>query len=601
MGDEPIQGSPGRRGHGLPGRRGRGWGRAVVAASLALIHPGDIGDAWAVSRAANVGFWIGTNHSSVFDDQTLRMVADHGRLIVLNAPAVGPGPEHTFGAVVSRLHGFQPRVPVLLYGWVTRWVESQRIGSVILSGYADLGSLLLRDPRGQPLRGAGGRALFGDLRQEAYRAWVHERIVAAVRETGSDGVALDVSLRTPDTKFAAVCDRDPNACGEYARGADAAFRALSEAIRPKMLLYNGLWNVRPGMLEDQERLLRHSDAAAIEYFGLDPERGATGFRDAVEVYLDVIRRNPSKVFMVFGRGPNGYVDYAEDYLWQRYLYAAYLLAASGKTTFKYHASFQVPPDRTRTGGIDVYGDWQVDLGEPLADATRRGPLLLREFTRGMVVVAPHDGGRAQVTIPEGMFTPEGERVSGTAEIAPGRGILLVRDRPRAPRALRIDLRRHVSGWRWASLERDGDGRAFARLARAARGHEWEHDFMLEWSRTLVPRHTARLRVRTRDAGAALLFRVEVDDSRRAVMHAVVKVPVGPTPESTTGPRIEYRVPTRGHSAYLRSPMALSPDGDWQAIHLDGPRVVDEAGGLKFRRWESLRVVGDVDVSEIELW
>jgi hypothetical protein len=137
------------------------------------------------------------------------------------------------------------------------------------------------------------------------------------------------------------------------------------------------------MLDDQQKLLPYVDAAGIEYFGLHPRRESLSLEKDAIPCIGIIQKNPDKVFLVFWRGLWRYSDYKEDYLLQRFLYYSYLLAAGPNTLFKYHASFQVPSHAGRSGGMDVYADWKLSLGEPLGAYQRRRGLYLRRFTKGL--------------------------------------------------------------------------------------------------------------------------------------------------------------------------------------------------------------------------
>ena len=187
---------------------------------------------------------------------------------------------------------------------------------------------------------------------------------------------------------------------------------------------------------DQERLLAFAPGASIEFFGLnDRTTRPPTFAANILPYLDAIGRHDDRTFLVFGRGPRGsarYTTYEEDWLWQRYLYCAYLLAAGPNTRWKQHAGFLASPPGGRAGGLDVYTDALHDIGSARGDYALDDGVYRRAFERGVVLVLPAESRRPKaVSIGRPMFTPEGASVSGRITIRPGEGHLLLRRRPAA--------------------------------------------------------------------------------------------------------------------------------------------------------------------------
>jgi hypothetical protein len=93
-----------------------------------------------------------------------------------------------------------------------------------------------------------------------------------------------------------------------------------------------------------------------------------------------------------------------------------------------------------------------------------------------------------------------------------------------------------------ALGQEVDNR-FLRLRRLLPACEHLHDLLLDAVRTLEPPLEIRLRVRTRDPRAALLFAAEVDD------------PAGKTPQVTVrgGARSPVHVASAGHSSTVSPP------------------------------------------------
>ena len=115
-------------------------------------------------------------------------------------------------------------------------------------------------------------------------------------------------------------------------------------------------------------------------------------------------------------------------------------------------------------------------------------------------------------------------------------------------------------------------------------------------RTLEPPLEIRLRVRTRDPRAALLFAAEVDD------------PAGKTPQVTVrggsafaGARgirraLFYRKPAVRTTRPKIQAGSLVPDGRWRELRLSSSAL----GRYGLRRWSFLRPLGNVDLDDIRI-
>lgn len=553
----------------------------------------------------NVAFWLSVpdGANGVFDEQTIRMLAPRARLVVLNAPMEGPAPQYRYEAVVRRFHEARPDLPVLIYTWSTFLREGPRVGEATISGFSSLApSALLEDRKGEALRRKVGGYVLGDPREKGYRDWHVERVAAMIKRTGANGVHLDGSHRT----FPVIKRRTPREAEEYGRGMDALFTALKTRIGPAQLLtFNGLWTHSGADLADQQRLLDAADGAFVEFFGLPTTAdGVRPFRENIAPFLKSMSSHPGKLILVVGRGSLAYSGYEEDYLWQRYVYAAYLMTAGPNTAFKYLSDFMSIPrsEKGRSGSLDVFADWDVDLGEPQGSYQERGGVFARRFAKGLVLMAPHDGGAGSYALPQSMFTPEGEELQGRVGLRPGQGLLLL-DAPPKRRPSPIQIFRAQgpvpAPWRWAEAA-DVDGKRVLRLERTPEGSEWEHDLLLDGVRSLVPPTTVRMRVRARDAAAELRFVAEVDDRERKDFYVVVAVPADGKPRAPKSPASPFRVSWRGAWTAVSAGRSPWGGGTLQDVTVDGSEVLGRGGRYTFRRWSHVRVVGAVDIEEAEL-
>jgi hypothetical protein len=226
---------------------------------------------------------------------------------------------------------------------------------------------------------------------------------------------------------------------DYEKGMDLLLSALQGKIGNKQVLYNGLWNEYEGQIEEQYKFIKHANGVAIEYFGMHPNRVRSPFRKGIKPYIDIIQKTTKKKIFVFGRGSWGYTNYVDDYLWQRYLYCFYLLVKNENTLFKYHSSFQVPPHLGRSGGMDIYNDWRLCLGEAVDRYKKYESLYERSFKNGQVLVVPHDDKNQSFRLNKPMYTPEGELLEGEILVKAGQGIILLNHKPKILNNIKIDF------------------------------------------------------------------------------------------------------------------------------------------------------------------
>ena len=569
----------------------------VLASALAGLIP-------ATARAelktgpGRVPFWLGLGSNQQIDPQVIALLADDAAVVVLRARLSDPESGEPLAGPISRLQSAAPSTPVLLYSWASRHLPEGRSGDEIMGWLAGQPELQVHSKTGKPMKS------FGDVTRPSYRERTCSANVHALERSSADGMAFDLAMRTPrliPRPLAQRCAEDGAFCAAYAEGMDRLFEELRSCLgRP--ILYNGLWNFSAGMVSDQARLFAHADAAIVEYFGMNPREKGHSFTQDILPYLQAMQNLPErKKLFIYGRGPWHYTDYEEDYLWQRYLYGAYLLGSGENTFFKYHASFQVPVNAGRSGGLATYIDWNLALGRAKDEYRNDGGVYSRHFQHGLVLVAPDDGQGGEFTLDQARFTPEGERREGRVRLEPGSALLLLDIPPQNPPAREIALR-PLAAWHGARWQQPKSGAAFLVLdAVPAKPVTPPRDILLDRKRSLVPFPTLELRVRPRSKDAALLAVAEVDDPQHRQTHLVVAIPTAENArQPAAGPLPRFRLPVREESD-RKVPYVYGQhlrQGQWQRVVLD-PADLD-LGLYKFRRWSHVRLQGSFEVQTIVL-
>jgi hypothetical protein len=335
---------------------------------------------------------------------------------------------------------------------------------------------------------------------------------------------------------------------------------------------------------------------------MDPKENQHSFSANIRPFLDIIPTLPAdRSVLVFGRGPWSYTDYAKDYLWQRYLYACFALVARPADRFKYHATFQVPTQRGRAGGMDYYEDWDLALGVARGPARQANGLWVREFANGLVAVAPDDGRGGVLSLTGTHFTPEGKRRQGELRLEAGEGTILLNSegqQARRPPKREIDART-IAGWKWGGSRLDKlDGRDVVRLEPEKQ--PGEHDVALDFARSANPYEHLEIEASLLDPKAAILAVAEVDDPKRQHMQVVLSI--SGADKAGAGVTIEDSVP-------FRADTVKGGTEKWPVVHLKkdlgggsigiGAAAL-EGTGYQFRRWSHVRLLGAVAVSRIEL-
>lgn len=545
------------------------------------------------------GFWVLVEDNRVFDGIVTQHLVAHGDIAVINAfynSAAYP----PYRNIVQRLHAAKPGFRVLFYTWAGRKRMEGRpsIGvTPTLDGMEH--EDLLRNADGTRFEATinDQSFIFLDPRIADARTWLRGRVSEVMSKVGSDGVGLDSAIRSPGFLSQFV---------GYPEAFDSMIQGVSEAT--PITIFNGLTRS-----PDQEGLLAYAQGASIEYFGLnDKTTRKPTFASDILPYLEAIGRHDRHTFLVFGRAsrkPQPYTTYDEDWLWQRYLYCAYLLAAGKNTRWKHHAGFLASPNSGRAGGLDVYADALHNLEPALGDYTVEGGCYRRAFKGGVVLIVPTGTKTPQsVRINRPMFTLEGKRVfAGQVSVAPGEGQVLLHSRPAPPPALVRQFDSGLNpGWRWSEMRQES-GAWYLHLDATQDGEESEHDLALDLVRYRTPRGQVTLWYRTSDTTARVKIVVEVDDrgrvddKHRGARFALVdgagdKPPRQPAQFRAVAPDISQfkRLPVVGGRA------PLIADGRWHTLVIDLDAACAASGRYEFRRAVFARLLGSMDIRGLRL-
>jgi hypothetical protein len=569
---------------------------AVLEESPAAIVPNGVPNS---SQPKSSFLWIGTDSNTIFDAQTLNLLAPRMTVTVLNAPLTGTAPKYNFASIVQGFRELNPQIALLSYAWSSRYKPTARIAEVTLHGYDKLPYLIL-DTDGQ-VHYNGKGYIFGDVTQSGYINWLGDRLSGITQQIAANGVALDLSFRTPLTTFMACCNSDPQFCPTYATGMDQLMGQLNNTLQPGLLIYNGLWNTVPNVqLSDQVNLLKNTDGALIEYFGFDPDRNFAAFQQMVLPFLNILQTYPNKIIMAAGRGSWEYTNYQGDYLLQRYLYASYLLGRTPNSLFKYTSSFQAPTEHGRCGGIDLYADADIALGTPNGTYQLVNGVYVRSFSLGLVLVAPNDSPASSYTLSSPYYTPEGKLLQGTITLQPGTGVLLLNYKPATPALFQRTFEGATppgTDWRWAQIQASGTNHW---LHVDTASEIYEHDLMLDWVHQLSPKTNLTLQVRSDDTAAQIQAVVEVDDPNGQTFQAVVPVRFG-NQASQAQVFLAYRskaTNTTNPMPYLTTTATATADGSWHTITLS-PTTVNSQGYI-LKRWVFVRLLGSMDVDNLAI-
>ena len=578
----------------------RSLARRLVGGFAVLVGSALTPNASSAAEDARVPFWLGVHANQQIDVQAISLIRDRGAVVVLRLQADDPVAAYSGPFLVRRLKEAVKDRPVMIYGWVTRFLDKGCTGDEMMNWLAREPDLQLQSKSGKV------RSVFGDVRSFRYRQETARSVADIVRTYGADGVGIDLAVRTPTPSpgpLARRCKEDAAFCGAYAAGMDDLFIELRKAMGGGWVLYNGLWNFRRGMVEDQARLLAHADGAIVEYFGTDPRADGATFQRDIAPYLKAMDRlDPEKQLFVYGRGSWAYDDYEADYRRQRYMFASYLLASRPNTAFKFQSSFQVPAHAGRSGGLDLYADAEIPLGEPLGPRVEERRLFTRSFSAGRVYVSPQGGKPETLVLADAMYTPEGVPLVGPVTLIPGSALILLDEQPAPPVPAKPIGLESLADWtaaRW--VEESAEGRYLELKDLASPELVGDHDLLLDSVRTLVPFTRLDLRARTSSEHARLYAVAEVDDTERRQKHVVVCLtPAGQERCPLAVPAPLYRMPYGRRKAEW--PAVAGPEFStdaWFVQHLVGPSLL-EGTPYRFRRWAYIRFEGSWQLSDVTL-
>jgi hypothetical protein len=547
--------------------------------------------------ATPIPFWMAAQNT-VFDSQVAHEVAQRAGVIVLRSSLDGAPYPYGLADVVTRFKQ-SGTMPVLAYAFANRSSVGGRIESDLMRGFDSGPALATVKEEGN------GQVTLLDMSRPDVRRRIVDQYVAARKRLPVDGFAFDLSTRTPLERPAVLarqCKAETGYCSRYADGMDTVFADLRTALgRDAYLVYNGLFNFTSGQIDDQVKLLAHTNAAAIEFFGMNPRSDSHSFGRDILPFVQAIGALPAdKAVLVFGRGSQQYTSYLQDYEWQRYLYASFLLAARPQDMFKYHSTFQVPTRKGRAGGLDIYADWAVDLGKAQGPADYRDGLYRRRFEKGLVVVAPDDGRGAALTLERPMYTPEGAARQGRIHLVPGTALLLL-EQPGAARPERktIDATKMAS-WNWSQARlQTRNGQPALRLRPPPEELAAEHDLLLDWERSTTPYTQLQIHAAL-TRGSSIAVVAEVDDRRGRSEYAIVELSphVDGAGQSRMGQPLYFKTRERDSEKDQWPITDIAADTGDGVLRLDGRSLF--TGDLRFRRWSHLRFKGSLAVSEVTL-
>ncbi len=596
-------------------------------------------------------FWIAGSDGGLFDEATVRTIAKTSSdWIVLNFPTNGfnptdgfnPGNEYDMAVNQQRIRTVKPSLRTLNYcnkimGHPTRSITWQTLGEREF-----LKQSRVTNSSGVVVSNVPDGDTYGDFASTNYTAWFAGKVLGMITNMGADGAAFDLSMhRDPITHglLRSVAESAPAWRQAYIAGFDAATKAVHDS--GNIVLYNGpIYSRGPnGELPDEYKwqqsqihlLSNYADAAIIEFFGCrdyddDLPPVTNSFAEILTqidmmIHMDVL----GKRLMVFARGPGLYNTYAQDYNWQRYLFACYLLGASRNHSFKYHYTFWTIPSGGRSTGLDVYADLYYLPSNYLgrAEAYRKitvpaasSGLYQRVFSKGVVLVHPHDSGLSPRTydVSGVKYDRTGNIYSNTSvTLAAGTGILLTDDKLSLNSIGRyIDFRwtnsagKHpVEMWSNAVVTVSGSNKIL-HCSTTPAGQEWMHDLMIFPVKHYMHQDNLQIQTWFRDADAKITALCEVDDTQGENNYVVFTIEPGTTLGSqlTSIPTTIFRRRDAATGLTLTNiPGAIYDTASsnlFQTVSINAQeRFAAVAPRYTYKRWVFIRIIGNVDINWIQ--
>ncbi len=559
----------------------------------------------------NVAYWISMRNNMVVDNQVSQILGKHAGVIVLRANKKGPRPKYNFAALVNRLKRFSPNAKVLAYAWVTRQAEKGHIEADILSGMDNVRTVAYFN------NVEHGHIEFIDVSNPIVQKKILSRLMEMREKLGVDGFAFDLSFRTPNQinkPLYEVCQRNEGYCIRYGRGMDKLYSDIHHELGNEgYFIYNGLWDFSPGLLEDQAKLLKNADGVAIEYFGMNPDKNRKAgsvrhsFKKNILPYLRVSAHLPlEKSVMFFARGPYKYINYEDEYNWQRYLYASYLLAANKNDLFIYHASFQVPANGGRTNAMSYYLDWSLELGQARGGYSIKNNIYARYFTDGLVLVSPDDGFGGNFYVDGTHYTPECKTITGDIKLLPGTGLILLNSSSQClvKPSTKMFNAKSIATWGWFRSELlDNNNGGTVRLGALQDKKPrliGEHDLLLDYERSSSPYQELAIKAKLLSSSSLIEAVAEVNDPDLAEEFVVVNINKNTSDVSGTQytQAIDFRTPPKLKNQDIWPLLNVKYNNDG-LILINGPELFNGTS-YHFMRWAYLRFVGPVELSTVTL-
>ena len=330
----------------------------------------------------NIGYHIALGDLNLLNRTAQHEIAKCGKIITLNIPWSKSNNGQEYKKIVRHLKAHNPELTILVYTWFNRWFHTNRIGTTVLGDLSKKNNFLIHDKNGNILSRKAGHILFPDISSREYQYWAISRIKKFIYESGSDGVFLDNFYARPrGVRLHNCLEYNQKGCQEYEVSIKQFLASLRKEIIGKKIYFNGLFS----NIKSQESLLKYTDGAMIEYFGLHPESNSDFDDNSMNYYRNITSHWKNKTFLVFGRSKYRNTSLKVSIRDGLYSYAKYLVHMPlNNTTYKYHSSFQVPAHKGATGGLFLLEEQKHSLGKRTGKNIVHGCIRAQEFNNGIV-------------------------------------------------------------------------------------------------------------------------------------------------------------------------------------------------------------------------